>query len=553
MFTNPRRVCIFPAVCGLVLACILLSPMAASPVWADVGVQPILPGGSNIQPEGQTPIQMVAEKVVLNVRKATEADNAAVKLNPDAYALKYSMYAPAWYPAVAEVAADFTMANPTGEVESMMAWFPLASALETVEWNLNPDEIVPRIESFQVAVEGEPLVFNVSELPNPKGQDKPPLPWASFPVTFPAGKETHIHVSYVLPAYQTLDFIGMRLYYIFQTGAGWAGPIGKAELVVNLPYPASAETIGAAPKGGQAGGQQVRWTWKNLEPGPQDDFSIWLLLPQRWDELQAARAEVKENPEDGLAWLNLAGTYSLLARGLRRGQILPGFGETYQPLGVQACQQAARLLPDNAGPHFGLAVLYLAALPENPSPKALQPALDELKRGKVLEAVNPQWDVFDSSNVDDMLELIYTNATATAEETARYPENATRTAIATIYYDATATAEAVNWARWATAEANCDDATATAGAATSVAGAVWEATQTPSLTATQLPIPTRTLTPSPSTTLELAQTALAMVAPPTPTLSQPGNGGSQGQSLILVLAAGVAVLVIVGYLARKRK
>ncbi len=77
-------------------------------------------------------------------------------------------------------------------------WFPLASALDK-SWELNPDEVVPRIESFQVAVDGNPIDFDVSEWPNPKGADKPPLPWASFPVTFPADKETAIQVSYVLP------------------------------------------------------------------------------------------------------------------------------------------------------------------------------------------------------------------------------------------------------------------------------------------------------------------------------------------------------------------
>ncbi len=41
----------------------------------------------------------------------------------------------------------------------------------------------------------------------------------------------------------------LALYYIFQTGTGWAGPIGQADLVVNLPYPASAETLAVASPG----------------------------------------------------------------------------------------------------------------------------------------------------------------------------------------------------------------------------------------------------------------------------------------------------------------
>jgi hypothetical protein len=188
----------------------------------------------------------------------------------------------------------------------MMVWFPLASALETDEWENHMGEIAPRIESFQVAVDGKPLAYRVSELPNPKGVDLPLLPWASFPVTFPAKEVVNIQVSYVLWAQPDISRVGMRLYYIFQTGAGWAGPIGKVELVVNLPYLASAETIGAMPEGGQIEGYQVRWTWENLEPGPQNDFSIWLLSQEHWEGLEPAKIAVKDEPENGEAWLKLA-------------------------------------------------------------------------------------------------------------------------------------------------------------------------------------------------------------------------------------------------------
>ena len=127
--------------CGLMLVVLAFSPSVSSQVRADMGVQPILPGGSDIKPEDETPIQMAAETVVMTVREATEADNASVQLNPAAYGLDPSS---AWYPAVAEVQADFTMKNPTDGAVSMTAWFPLASALEIFSWELNPDEIVPQ-------------------------------------------------------------------------------------------------------------------------------------------------------------------------------------------------------------------------------------------------------------------------------------------------------------------------------------------------------------------------------------------------------------------------
>jgi hypothetical protein len=390
--------------CGVFLVCILYGQLVMSHARADMGVQPILPGGSNIKPENDTPIQMAAEKVVLNVRPVTEVDNAVVARNPSEYGLSGSFDgSPGMYPAVADVFADFTMMNPTIEAVKLTAWFPLASALEIEEWNLNPGEVVPRIERFQVTLDGRSLEYNVSELPNPKGKDKPLLPWASFPVTFPAGEETHVQISYVVPAWWSYEGLTMNLYYIFQTGAGWAGPIGKAELIVNLPYPASAETIWTMPEGGQSEGHQVRWIWENFEPGPQDDFYIQLLLLDRWDELQSARTTVTTNPRDGEAWLNLASTYSMLSRGRHysAARMLPGFGEIYQPLGVKAAQEALRLLPGDGRPHYELAILYVSALPENASMEDLKPAMDELK---IIEELLPAY----APNVHDALDFMGT-------------------------------------------------------------------------------------------------------------------------------------------------
>ena len=412
--------------CSLGLACMIIALVFVVPAQADMSVQPILPGGSSLMPEGETPIQMAAEKVVFNVRPATEMDDTVVARNPAEYGLPASFDgSPGMYPGMADVFADFTMVNPTNEAVSMTAWFPLASAIETEEWNLYPGEVVPSIQRFQVIMNGKPLDYEVSELPNPKEEDKPPLPWASFPVTFPAGEETHVQISYVVPAWWSYEGLAMNLYYIFQTGAGWAGPIGKAELVVNLPYPASAETIWAMPEGGQSEGHQVRWTWENFEPGPDDDFFIQLLMQNRWDELQAARAAVAANPHDGETWLNLASTYSTLTRGkhYNAARMLPGFGEIYQPLGVQAAQEALRLLPGDGRPHYELALLYTSVLPENASREDLNPVMDELK---IVEELEPAL----APNIHDALDFIgafWAVETARAEATLMAEPSATAT------------------------------------------------------------------------------------------------------------------------------
>jgi len=147
------------------------------------------------------------------------------------------------------------------------------------------------------------------------------------------------------------------------------------------------------------------------------------LLLNRWDELQATRAVVTANPREGEAWLNLASVYSTLARGKFYGaaSMLPGFGEIYQPLGVQAAQEALRLLPGDGKPHYELALLYTSVLPENASREDLNPVMDELK---IVEELEPAL----APNIHDALDFIgafWAVETARAEATLMAEPSAT--------------------------------------------------------------------------------------------------------------------------------
>lgn len=431
----------------LILAGIFLGLLFPSPALADVGVRPILPGGSDIQPEGQTPIQMAAELVTISVRQASELDNSILQLNPEAYGMQFQSV---WYNYVAEVQADFTMHNPTTQTISLEAWFPLASTLQSVSWELNPDEIVPRIASFQVSVGSTALNYTTSQLPNPKGADKPQLPWASFPVSFAAGADTQIHVSYLLPLTQSVKGSELALYYIFQTGAGWAGAIGRAELVINLPYPASEGTLArvlpdnfsvpysmpdiasVVPSGAVMEGNQARWIWTNFEPTAQDDFSAWLIDPLQYQQLQAYLAAVGQNPDDGISWLKLANAYRLLATtAYDRPSI---FATSYLSDGEAAYQKAAELLPDYPAPHTGMALLALSqylARAEAP-PEIMQRIFDELNIARQLETLHPELvqegeGTIPSSLVDEALDWYNIQVTATAQSAANSTASAKRT------------------------------------------------------------------------------------------------------------------------------
>lgn len=407
-------------------------------VKADVGVQPVLPGGSNIQPEEKTLIRMSSEVVKINVRAATEADNNLIALNPKAYGYNVIKI---WYPGVMEVNAEFRMANPAANTVNMTVWFPLASALENADWNINPEETVPYITDFKVYADGKALEISVSELPNPKGIDKPDLPWASFQGNFAGNSETILTVHYTLPLQPSTKGNEMALYYVFQTGASWAGTIGRAELIINLPYPASTGTMAGIqpghfylpymsttnqsstlPSGTELEGNQVRWVWIDFEPGPEDDFAIWLLQPEKWQTLADALAAVKSTPQNGQAWLNLASAYHILA-------VTPGnsptiFSGSYLDPGKEAYQKVIDLLPESPAGHAGLALLTLAPyMAEKNAPvEVIEMVKEEFRIAVELESANPVIENNESITQwlpgwleEALATYAYNSATATAE------------------------------------------------------------------------------------------------------------------------------------------
>jgi LPXTG-motif cell wall-anchored protein len=508
-----KRQHFFYLVCGLALVCVLVGLLAPAPVRAG-GAQPVLPAGSSIKPDAQTPIQMQAEIVTMNVRSATEADNTLVRLAPKYYPFQHQ---PVWFPAVAELETDFTLANPTSQAVSMTVWFPLASALDIVDWKLSSAEIVPRLERFRVSVDGIPVDSTVTERPNPRGAGRPALPWASFPVTFPGRKATVIHLSYALPLQPSISGIEMTLVYVFQVGAGWAGPVRQAGLTVNLPYPASTETLAGIPSGSLRippyyrptqpadlppgallQGNQVSWTWRDLEPGQQGDFAIWLLQPHQWQALEIARAAVKANPEDGLAWLDLGSTYYGLSS---NGPDFPTlFGPTFLPQGLQAYQKAAALLPERPAPHAGMGLLTLEQYmyEKNAPLQVIRSVQDEYEIAIELETRNP-------SMRSETGRTRWLLASLKTDLEAYFPN------------DATATAE---WVAWSTQWAK-------------------RGTDAPSL-GTASVMPTQNPTP-PSTPVPTAMPTSATV-----------ETTGKGQSQVIFGAAGVLGLVVAGYLVLKR-
>jgi hypothetical protein len=185
-----------------------------------------------------------------------------------------------------------------------------------------------------------------------------------------------------------------------------------------LPY-GGANALPAIPAGVILEGNQARWTWKNFEPGAQDDFAAWLMDINEWQKLETAKARVQAQPEDGQAWLELAGIYRSLATG---GWNSPSiFSQSYLQPGLGAYRKAAELLPEHPAPHAGLALLTLAPFmkDKNAPPQVMQTVQDELSIARELEAKNPalmEGTGISSLMVEDVLNIYaYNSATATAE------------------------------------------------------------------------------------------------------------------------------------------
>ena len=273
--------------CAIALSALTILPaMTANilPVHADIA-PPAQAPGSNPQPSQPTKVQMLSEKVVLQVLQVKGKGNDDLPL--------------------AEVTASFIMRNGGSADESMVVRFPITNPSG---WG-DGFGGQPEIRNVIIKVNGKPVRISVVTTPNPIGPKEPDIKWAAFDATFPVGKDTFIEVSYALDSSGDQHYGEFR--YILETGAGWDGPIGDAQIVLDLPYDATDENVvleASTPNGVIANGN-VSWEFKNLEPTPLDDFHVTMLAPSTWNRIVEARAEAQHKPNDARVWRDLAKAY----------------------------------------------------------------------------------------------------------------------------------------------------------------------------------------------------------------------------------------------------
>jgi tetratricopeptide (TPR) repeat protein len=354
----------------LLLGVILLIPNQAR---ADVA-PPDQPPGANLVPGNEeTQVRMMAETVLLDVQAS----------------------APAGSLGQASVTAQFTMQNLGASPETMAVRFPLTF------WNGLSDGFYnfPEITDLVVEVGGRVVPTNRVTTPNEIIDDQP-IPWAAFEVIFPPGESIEIEVRYTAKAAGEYPHIAFR--YVLETGAGWQGTIGSADLIVRLPYEASLENVligtqtgfSMTTPGAVLEGREVRWHYEDLEPTAEENLEISLVQPSTWEKVLGERAHVAADPQDGEAWGRLGKIYKEITRYRRSLRDDPGGVDLFEA-SIDAYETALALLPEDALWHAGFADLlwfrfyfeeYFSA---NPDHTDLQQVVEELNRAYALAPDEP--------------------------------------------------------------------------------------------------------------------------------------------------------------------
>lgn len=333
---------------------------------------PSQPSGSNIVPGEVTMVQMMYERVVIDLR------------------------AP-WSDGInADVTAKFVMRNQGTIDEQMTIGFPLNHF-----GDMNLDYSIPKLSDLKVKVDG----FLVSvQYPSDdswlvnENQETLTIDWAIFDVVFPVGRDVVVEVNYKQPP--TFDAPTTQYDYILITGAGWYGTILSGDIIFRLPYTVSfgenywtyEENIWGGVDTETIVENEVRWHFENFEPEnySKDNWKVHVIRPKDWERVITAREALIDNQYNSKLWMELGNAYSNAAIKLG-GKTCDSSSKA-----ILAYQQSAALQPDFAEVHALLAQEYYKAYCDSefgpswmqPDENLRQAALQELSVALALEPNN---------------------------------------------------------------------------------------------------------------------------------------------------------------------
>ncbi|GAB4572141.1 MAG: hypothetical protein Fur0017_22980 [Anaerolineales bacterium] len=328
----------------ILITLLTLLVFPASSAHADVAPPETVPG-SNLNPGAEsTQVRMVAETVTLTVSQNPVDKNRAI----------------------AKTEAVFTMRNLGTAEEKMDVRFPLSF------FNGNSDGFgnFPEINAITVKVNGKTVSTRKEIQPFFNStfsyKEREEIPWAVFDVTFPPNQDVIIEATYNVNGFGYYPYEAFK--YVLETGAGWNGTIGSAEIIVRLPYEVSEQNLdltgqagyGESSPGGVRSGNEIRWSFKDFEPTYLDNIQIVIVTPSLWGKILSEKANVEKNPNDGEAWGRLAKAYKdviLMPKGwLREDEA----GRELFALSKDAYEKCLALLPNDPLWHYGYAELLWA-------------------------------------------------------------------------------------------------------------------------------------------------------------------------------------------------
>jgi tetratricopeptide (TPR) repeat protein len=167
----------------------------------------------------------------------------------------------------------------------------------------------------------------------------------------------------------TVNGQGMYPYeafkYVLETGAGWNGTIGSADVIVRLPYEVNKANVwvesvsgySEPTQGGALSGNEVRWHFDELEPTLEDNIEVIVVTPSLWESILKEAVTVEKNPNDGEAWGRLAKAYKEISR-MPKGYLREdSAGREMFELSKSAYEKCLALLPKDSLWQYGYADL----------------------------------------------------------------------------------------------------------------------------------------------------------------------------------------------------
>ena len=158
-------------------------------------------------------------------------------------------------PKYADVDCTFVLHN-TGKATSVLIGFPEEG------YGTDVNATSGGFEFFRSFVDGKPVKVRVY---GQKGGEREYSRWYVKRVYFRAGQTRVIRNIY--RASPGGDSIGnMFFIYTLSTGASWKGPIGRADIIVELKGIGQLQEEELSPKGYQRVGNRIIWRFRNIEP-----------------------------------------------------------------------------------------------------------------------------------------------------------------------------------------------------------------------------------------------------------------------------------------------